>query len=80
MWFWCRSSMSRVLPVIVWKAEIMKIYTDWMVFIGHGNDGIPADGIHLISCILINFDLHILGILGVAIRRSHFLNPVISAF
>ena len=53
---------------------------DRMVFIGHGNDGIPADGIHLISCILVNFDLHILGILGVAVRRAHFLDPVISAF
>ena len=51
-----------------------------MVLIDSRNDCVPSGGIHLVSCVAVYFNLNKIGILDVAIRSRHFLDPVVAAF
>ena len=51
-----------------------------MVLINNRNDSISSCRIHLISSVAVHLYFYIIGILGIAVRGSHFFNAVIAAF
>ena len=54
-------------------------FAGWF-FIDNRDDRIPSCGIHLVSSVAVYFNLNEIGILGIAVRGSHFFNAVVATF
>ena len=51
-----------------------------MVLIDNRNNCISSKGVHLVRRVTVHLDLYEIGVLGISIRRCHFLNAVVATF